>query len=106
MTSAISKRAFVNSQVAEVDLAISRVQEAARDSLQRIVDAGPLKGRQIDNVAVGVSAVSISHGLGRTPRGWFVVDRNAACDLHRTAWDARTITIISSATATVSIWVY
>lgn len=106
MTSAISKRAFVSSQVAEVDLAVARVQEAARDSLQRVIDGGILKGRLVSGVAVGTTATAIAHGLGRRPMGWFVVDTNAAADLHRTAWDDRTLTIISSVSATVSIWVF
>lgn len=106
MSAVVSRRSFVSSQVAEVDLAVARVQEAARDSLQRVVDAGPLKGRQIDNVAVSTSPTAIAHGLGRQPRGWWIVDASAAADLHRAAWDERTITLISSASATVSVWVY
>lgn len=106
MTNAISKRAFVSSQVAEVDLAVARIQEAARDSLQRVIDGGLLKGRLIESASVSTTAAAISHGLGRTPRGWIVVDKNAAVHVHRTAWDSRTLTLVGSASATVSLWVF
>jgi hypothetical protein len=106
MTSAISKRAFVRSQLAEVDLAVARVQEAARDSLQRVIDGGLLKGRLIESVAVDAGGVSIAHGLGRRPLGWIVADINTNAFVHRTAWDARTITLAGSKAATISVWVY
>lgn len=106
MTRAISSRAFVKSAVAEVDLAVARVQEAARDSLQRVIDGGLLKGRLVQNVTIGTSATQVSHGLGRKPVGWFVVDNTVSCDLYRTAWDDRTITLTSSASVTISIWVF
>lgn len=36
---------------------------------------------------------------GKTPDGWCVIDKDAATDIYRTAWDTKTISLV---TATVS----
>lgn len=105
-TKAITSRAFVRSQVREVDIAIARVQEAARDSLQRVIDAGTASGRNVKDVAIGTTATQIAHGLGRTPRGWWITDASVGATVYKTAADSRTITLIASSAGTFSVWVF
>jgi hypothetical protein len=48
----------------------------------------------------------IPHNLKREPKGWLIVDRNAAGDIYRTAWTNENISIKSSAQITVTLWVF
>jgi hypothetical protein len=42
----------------------------------------------------------------RVPRGWLVVDKNAAVDVYRSAWDNSTITLESASPVTVTILIF
>lgn len=66
-----------------------------------------LQGKQISGIILVASTpLAIAHGLGSVPTGWFLVDVNAQATVWRTAWTNQTITLESSANATISIWVY
>lgn len=65
-----------------------------------------LQGRLIEDIAVTTATVTIDHKLGRTPRGWIICKKNADARVWETASTSRTITLDSSATVTVSIWIF
>jgi hypothetical protein len=49
----------------------------------------------------------VQHGLGRRPIGWRFTDKTSAGDVYRTAWDERTITLVTAAgTVVADIWVW
>jgi hypothetical protein len=54
---------------------------------------------------LAASAVAFNHGLGRVPQVWTITDQGASAVVWRTAWDATTITLQSSADCTINIWV-
>jgi hypothetical protein len=52
---------------------------------------------------------AVSHKLGRTPQGWFLVSPQAAGTVYQTAYQINptlTLTLTSSATIPCSIWVF
>lgn len=65
-----------------------------------------LDGYLVTNIPLVSGTNVINHTLGRQPVGWIVTDRNGAATVYRTAWDARTITLNSSGTVTISAWVF
>lgn len=67
-----------------------------------------LAGNQIDSIFLTASTPkTINHLLQRLPQGWFIVDINANAVVWKTQnWTATTITLESSADATISIYVY
>jgi hypothetical protein len=67
-----------------------------------------LNGTMIDtiNLTSGVP-LAINHLLQRNPQGWFLVDNTANASVWRTQpFNKNTLTLQSSATTTISIWVF
>ena len=75
---------------------INDVQDAVAETLRRIVHNDQLSGQRVATVSVTSTGTEISHGLGRTPIGWYVTDILDHGTVRRTAWDSRTITLESN----------
>lgn len=61
----------------------------------------------LNNVALVIGNNVITHGLGRTPTGWIVMDVNAATTIYRSAaFNATNLTLNSSAIATIRLGVF
>jgi hypothetical protein len=57
------------------DLATDKAIDPMRNLLNELAVSPLLQGRLIEDVAIESGAtIRIYHGLGRQPRGWFVVD--------------------------------
>lgn len=57
------------------------------------------------DLIVGVNV--INHGLGRMQQGWVITDINSVCTIYRSQpFNALTLTLVSSAVATVSLGVF
>lgn len=66
-----------------------------------------LKGVMISDVALTASDVSVLHGLGRIPAGFWVVNKTAEADVWQPAAATKTILHLQAASAvTVDIWVF
>lgn len=75
-----------------------------------VLDNCPLlDGRLVSGVELiaGIE-VSVEHGLGRLPQGWFVADKmSVSGDIARTnSWDELFLPLTSPSTQTVSLWVF
>lgn len=62
------------------------------------------------NILSGVTLTTgqdnpISHGLARTPRAWVIIDQNANAAVWRASWNSTQITLETSASCIVSLWV-
>lgn len=69
-----------------------------------------LEGVLIKSVTVpGISTATVSHKLGRKPRGWIALrPRNAIACVYETQSDARSLVLANAITAavTLDLWVY
>jgi hypothetical protein len=67
-----------------------------------------LAGNQINGIILTATIpLAINHLLQRNPQGWFLVDNNADAVVWRTQpFNKNTITLESSANATVDIYIY
>lgn len=67
-----------------------------------------LNGNQIDSVTLVANVPqAINHLLGRMPQGWFLTDNTANAVIWRTqAFNQFSVTLESSATTTVSFWIF
>jgi len=75
--------------------------------LQPVINQPINFGNQLNNISLVSGDNVINHLLGRTPQGWFIVDVNAAVQIYRSAaFNSSTLTLNSSGTATVSLFVY
>lgn len=61
----------------------------------------------LDNVVLAIGNNVITHGLGRVPVGWIVMDINAASTIYRSAaFNINTLTLNASAIATIKLGVF
>lgn len=65
-----------------------------------------LNGRLIEDVVVTTSTVTVDHGLNRVLKGWIVVKKNADRRVWQTSITSTQLVLDSSATVTVSLWVF
>ncbi len=66
-----------------------------------------LQGNLILNQVMVNGSNSISHKLGRMPRGWYVVDQNASANFYRSQpFNSTSLILTSSAACTISLWVF
>lgn len=77
-------------------------------SLNPLLALPILQGNMISGVhLIATTPLAINHLLGRNPLGWFLTDNTASCNVWRTvAFNKYTITLESSATTTISFWVF
>lgn len=65
-----------------------------------------LQGVQV-TVTLQTGSNEIVHGLGRVPVAWPIQDQTAAAEIYRSGpFSEKTLTLTSSASATVTLWVY
>jgi hypothetical protein len=76
------------------------------DALRAPIGCPLLYGRAVA-VELLVGTITFNHYLARTPAGLLVTDQTgAAPSFYRTAWDERTITLVSAVACTVTLWVF
>lgn len=82
--------------------------ETQWSSILNPVIANPIvQGVQISNIAIKTGTNVINHLLDRNQQGWFVTDATAAITLYRSKpLNDKTLTLVASAPATISLWVY
>ena len=85
---------------------LQRVQTNVDDVFKQLRNAPILDGVLVENVIIGTTATSVSHTLQRQPRGFIIVDINADARVRRSAWTPTTLSLISTATVTLSLWVF
>jgi len=93
------------------DQELNRVQQNMAEALRPVLTAAVLDGRLVEDVALATGQDNVvNHGLGRAVRGWLVVRQNAQADLWDTqasnAVPGRTLLMRTSATVTVTLWVF
>ena len=91
------------------DYELSRVQDLLGDAVDLLGGKEIIDGRQIDDVALATgTANTVTHGLGRNLRGYIVTRRNADCRVWNdtSTSPSKTLLLRTSATVTVSLWVY
>jgi hypothetical protein len=68
-----------------------------------------IQGQLLQNQQLIDGTTVINHKLGRTPLGWFLVSPQAAATVYQAAQQPNpnlTLTLVSSAAVTTSIWVF
>ncbi len=77
-------------------------------AINPVINNPLLQGHLISGIVLpSNTAVTISHELNRMMIGWWVVDTTATSSVWRTqSLNTKTLTIESSATTTVALWVF
>lgn len=64
-----------------------------------------LTGNSFD-VTINTTDTVVNHGLGITPNGWMLLDKQANSTVWRVSWNDKQIVLRGSATVTVKLWVF
>jgi hypothetical protein len=87
---------------------IARQQEIARTTKMPAI----LQGKLVSGSVTDAAEVSVTHGLGRTPQGWWLLSPSGDADricLVQTGKNSKTITVVNTgATGSLSfqLWVF
>jgi hypothetical protein len=94
-------------RVQSPDRLLNDVQDSVTQALRPVLQFEEHAGQRIDDLTLTATPLQISHGLGRCPIGWRVVDKTSAGDPYRTAWDERTITLrVASGTLGCDVYIW
>lgn len=87
---------------------LNQVQDLLLRRVNPALAAVILDGNLVEDVAIGVTATNVNHGLSRAYRGWVIVDNNADCRVWSpsTGDTSKVIVLQSSAATTLSLWVF
>ena len=89
------------------DEMLNRIQDGIIREVNPVLANVLLRGRLLEDVAVATSSTAVSHGLGRPPKGWIVVDQNVAAHVHSpSASTDKFLYLIAGSAATLSLWVF
>lgn len=88
-------------------LPMSQMQSKWASQINPII-ANPLNNIQLlKNIQLASGANVINHGLGKTQQGWLLTDIQGVASVYRSEpFNDKTLTLIASAPATVSIGVF
>lgn len=87
------------------DRELDQVQSNIANVLTPISKAKIIDGAYVDVVLVS-GTNRVGHKLNRKPEGWVIGDRDSAADVYRTAWDDRTVDLVSSGDLSCRIWFF
>lgn len=83
-----------------------RAQDRWATLLNPVISNEINQGTLLTDINLKSGSNVINHKLGRQPLGWIIVDQTASAEIYRTAWSNLTLTLNSSATASVALWVF
>jgi hypothetical protein len=94
-------------QVQTADKDFNLYQSQLQKAVQPALDNPQNAGMQLTNIVLSTGTNTINHMLGRPMQGWYLTDINGAATVYRSQpLNAQTLTLLSSAVVTVSLWVY
>lgn len=85
---------------------VMQLQNQVEQVLNPITKKEILDGVLLKDIIVTTAGIDVEHALLRQPLGWILVDNQADATVYRTFWSDRILTLSSSATTTISIWVF
>jgi len=93
------------------DYETSMIQDNVSEYLKQITNNPRINGLLIENIdLVFGQTTTVNHGLGRAIRGFEIVYKNNSVDIwaedSNQSLPTKTITLSTSADATINLWVY
>ena len=92
-------------KVYTTDDTLNRIQDSIKQVVEPKINDIILNRVELTGTIV-TSGTKISHNLGRVPTGWVVVDKTVNADVYRVSWNNETITLASTATTEIKLWVF
>ena len=84
---------------------MSKTVQYTEEFLSQISNLEFLSGKML-SISVTTSSQDFNHRLGKTPVGWFIVDKNSNSNVWRTGWSDKTISFQGSLASDIKVWVF
>lgn len=88
------------------NLELNKVQQNIEKYTNQFINNPFLKGFLIENIEISTTPISLSHGLGVVPQGFFVVDNNSNAVIWRVSSTDKVIELQADNSATIKVWVF
>lgn len=89
------------------DQATNLMQTKWKSQIDPVLINPILSGVMLTNLILKTGVNVINHTLGRKQLGWWLVDKQAAADIYRSAdFNDKTLTLTSDANVAISLMVY
>lgn len=93
-------------QINTKDEVLNRIQAELASKLNPVLTCPILNGTLVQASLLASGAVNVNHGLGRVPQGWIVVGIDAQATVWSSGSTNKTLTLLTSADAGVTLWVF
>lgn len=88
-------------------LPFSLLQDRWATIINPVVNFAPNQGLLLKNIPLANGTTVINHKLQRMQQGWIIIDQDAAASIYRSQpLNDLTLTLHSSATCNISLWVF
>lgn len=85
---------------------LTLMQTRWAEAINPVISLPMVQGVFVD-VVLPAGTLTFNHKLGRKPQGWQIMDLDSASVIYRSQpFNALTLTLISSASANVKLWVF
>lgn len=84
---------------------LSKIQGYTKEFASQLEGNKFLTGISL-TIHITTAGISVDHKLGKVPSGWIITDINSNAVIWRVSWDDKKISLDSSATSTITIWVF
>ena len=84
---------------------VLKLQSNVENALAPVLRVALLDGVTI-SAALASGDNEIAHGLGRVPQGYIIIDVDAAATIYRVSLSDKFLTLNSTATANIKLWIY
>lgn len=89
------------------DQTLMLMQKQWTSQLNPLLAVSLTQGSLLTNIKLINGASTFNHYLGKQMSGWMIADQNALASVYRSApLNSQTLTLTSSASVTVSLWIF
>jgi hypothetical protein len=97
-------RAFKQINTADRDLQL--IQSNIENAISQVISSALLNGRLINDISLVSGSNKVEHKLNRVPQGYIITEQNASTIVYASAKDDKFISLESSVTCKVSLWIF
>jgi hypothetical protein len=90
-------------------LPLAQMQITWASQLNPVLSNLLVQGKLLTNIALNSGSNAVSHTLGRTPNGWFLVAPQGPATVYQASYQINptyTLTLTSNIAVTTDIWVF
>lgn len=92
----------INTANQELQLIQANIARAISETINNAL----LNGLFLENLSISTTNTQVAHKLGRVPKGYIVIDSNAAANVYTIDKDTQFITLKATANCVVNLYIF